>query len=150
MVAAAMVANWQGIDTTPDAMLLRAGLPIGRLSYTFQQIILAASAVGLKLAFHAWSTRSAICAELAVGRPVITLLRYGEISGNQDDFDGAHFWTCVGFDAEAVYVNDPDWWTPRREEGHNRPINVLEFDEAIGEALLATGNGAYQSLFVSN
>lgn len=151
VVSACMIARWKGIATTPDGMLLRAGLPIGRLSYTFQEVILAARSVGLQLAARQNVTRSAICAELDAGRPVIPLLRYGEISGNQDTFDGAHFWVCVGYDAEAraMIVNDPNFWGAKREQGHNRRVPFDEFDEAIGDALHATGNGAYQSIFVA-
>lgn len=150
IVAACMVARWKGITTTPDAMLQRAGLPIGRMTYTFNEIILAASSVGLALAHRPNVTRSAICAELYAGRPVITLLRYGEISGNQDTFDGAHFWTCVGFASVSrlMVVNDPNFWGERRGEGHKRCIPYAEFENAIGDALRATGNQPYQSLFL--
>lgn len=150
IVSACMVARWRNILTTPDGMLLRAGLPIGRLSYTFQQIILAARSVGLQLAARQNVTRSAICAELDAGRPVITLLRYGEISGNQDSFDGAHFWVESGYDSSTkqMIVHDPNWWKPKREQGKNRRIPFDEFDEAIGDALRATDNQPYQSLFI--
>ena len=148
IVSACMIALWKGTDTTPDAMLKKAGLPVGRLSYTFAEIILAARAVGVQLAARQNVTRPLICDELLKGCPVIPLLRYNEISGNQDDFAGAHFWLCVGFDKTHMIVNDPNWWQPRRDEGAFRRIPNAEFDAAIGEALRATGNLPYQSLFV--
>lgn len=148
IVSACMIALWKGTDTTPDAMLKKAGLPVGRLSYTFAEIILAARAVGVQLAARQNVTRSMICDELLKGCPVIPLLRYNEISGNQDDFAGAHFWLCVGFDKTHMIVNDPNWWQPRRDEGAFRRILYAEFDAAIGEALRPTGNLPYQSLFV--
>lgn len=149
IVAACMVARWKGVLTTPDGMLLRAGLPIGRLRYTFNEIILAARHVGIELAARQNVTRSAICAELDAGRPVITLLRYGEISGNQDTFDGAHFWVEVGYDSEAqqMIVHDPNFWGVQRVKGIARRVPFEQFDEAIGDALRATGNQPYQSLF---
>src|SRR5690606_4704560 len=129
-----------------DGMLHRAGLPIGRKTYTFPEVIHAARAAGVTLEYRAGATRSVIHAELTAGRPVISLLRYGEISGNQDDFDGAHFWLCIGFDLDAVYVHDPNWWEPRRAEGAARRIPNAEFDRAIGEPLRETGNQPFQAL----
>lgn len=149
IVSACMIARWKGIDTTPDAMLLNAKLPVGRKSYYFNEIIVAGWGVGVNLVARSGIARGAILAELAQGRPVIPLLRYGEISGNQDDFDGAHFWLCVGADADAVYVHDPNWWQPRRSEGAFRRIPNAEFDAAIGDALRATGNNPYQALFLA-
>jgi hypothetical protein len=147
IVAACMCALWRGIKTTPDEMLRLAQLPIGRHSYDFPEVIRAASAVGLKLKYHYPATWPVIKAELKATRPVISLLRYGKISNNQDSFDGSHFWTCVGYDDKHVYVNDPNFWGDQRDRGAMRPIPLTEFMKAIGPALLPTGNKAYQSLF---
>lgn len=144
-----MVALWKGIDATPDSMLRSAGLPVGRLSYSFNQIILAARSVGLNLVYRGGATWDVIRAELDAGRPVISLLRYSEISGNQDDFAGAHFWTVIGYQGEFVYVNDPDWWQPRRDEGARRIVPLAEFESAIGALLLETGNQAFQALVLA-
>ncbi|MEP7293496.1 MAG: C39 family peptidase, partial [Chloroflexota bacterium] len=143
IVAACMCAQWKGIRTTPDEMLRLAGLPIGRHTYDFPEVIRAASAVGVRLKYFYPATWSIIRAELKATRPVISLLRYGKISNNQDDFDGSHFWTCVGFDDEHVYVNDPNFWGDQRERGAMRQIPLVEFKQAIGPALLPTGNKAY-------
>lgn len=143
-----MVCAWKGITVTPDQMIIRAGLPIGRHSYTFGQIMRAADTVGLALAVKPSATWDVIRAELDRNRPVVTLCRYGEISNNQDDFDGSHFVTVVGYDETGVYIHDPDWWPPRREEGANRRVPLGEFERAIGSALVATGNQPYQSLFL--
>lgn len=149
IVSACMIALWKGIEITPDAMLRRAGLPVGRKSYTFAEIIRAAGAVGVRLITRSGATWEVIRDELAVGSPVISLLRYGKISGNQDDFEGAHFWLCVGFDATHVICHDPNWWGARRLEGAFRRVPIEEFRAAIGTALLETGNGVHQSLFVA-
>jgi hypothetical protein len=148
IVAAAMVAQWKGIDTTPDAMLRMADLPIGKHSYTFAEVMRAAQSVGLTLNYHFPATWSVIREELCEGRPVVTLLRYGELLGNQDDFDGSHFLTVVGCTADDVIVNDPDWWGDRRDDGFMRHVPIPEFERAIGTALNATGNKAHQSLFI--
>jgi len=148
IVAACMVAQWKGITTTPDEMLTKANLPIGRYVYDFPDVIRAAEVVGLKLQYHCPATWEVILAELKANRPVISLLRYGMISNNQDDFDGTHFWTCIGYDDENVYVNDPDYWGEYRDKGAMRRVPIAEFEQAIGPALLPTGNAAYQSIFL--
>lgn len=149
IVAACMVAQWKNIDTTPDAMLRAAKLPVGRLTYSFLEIIRAASAVGLKLGYGKGATWDVIADELKLGNPVLSLVRYGELAGNQDDFDGAHFVVVTGFDPSGnVYLNDPDFWAPLRQEGAQRKVPLDQFEKAIGAALVETGNQAYQSLFV--
>jgi hypothetical protein len=148
IVAACMIAQWKGIKTTPDDMLRRGKLPVGRHTYDFPEVIRAASAVGVKLRYYYPATWPIIRSELKATRPVICLLRYGKISNNQDDFDGSHFWTVIGYDDENVYVNDPNFWGAYRERGAMRRIPLTEFKKAIGPALLPTGNKAYQSLFL--
>lgn len=148
VVALAMIARWLGKNVTPDGIIRGAGLPIGAHAYSFEQLLTAASYCGIKMYVEPVATWPVIQNAIALGDPVITLLRYGEISNNQDDFDGSHFWVVVGFDDEYVYVNDPDWWEPRRIEGKARAIPLWEFKQAIGSALSATGNQPYQSLFV--
>ncbi len=149
IVSACMCALWLGIETTPDEMLTKADLPLGRYVYDFPEVIAAGQAVGLRLTYHYPATWPVILKELKAHRPVISLLRYGMISGNQDDFDGSHFWTCIGYDEEHVYVNDPNFWGVYREQGAQRCIPLAEFKRAIGTALLATGNQPYQSIFMS-
>ncbi len=148
IVAACMIALWRGIQTTPDQMLKEAKLPVGRLVYDFPDVIRAAKAVGLELEYHYPATWNVIQAELKAGRQVLPLLKYNLIGGNQDSFGGAHFWTCIGYDDENVYVNDPDWWGNLREKGAMRKIPLTQFKKAIGPALLATGNQPYQSIFM--
>lgn len=148
IASACMIAHWRGIDTTPDAMITASKLPAGRHSYTVIEVISAARSVGLQLIYQPSSDWPHIREELDAGRPVITLLRYGEISGNLDKFVGAHFWVVIGYDGDTVYVNDPDWWRPHREGGHARHIPLAEFERAIGDALKQTGNQPHQSIFL--
>lgn len=149
IVSACMIAQWKGIDITPDAMLQRAGLPVGRLTYSFSEIIIAARHVGLELEYRSSATWGVLRDALIQSKPVIPLLRYNEISGNLDDFAGAHFWLCVGFTHDSVVVHDPNYWHPYRDMGAYRQIPLTEFKKAIGEALLPTGNGVHQALILA-
>lgn len=149
IVSVAMCAQQRGSELSPDQIIEGARLPIGAHSYSFNQLLTAASYVQCPMVFRPGATWPLIEAHLTtMHKPVISLLRYGEISGNQDDFDGAHFWVVVGFDGENVITNDPNWWGERRMEGYRRKIPLLEFKTAIGSPLVYTGNQAYQSLFV--
>ena len=149
IVSACMIARWLGIETSPDAMLGLAGLPVGKLTYTIPEIIRSAAAVGVTLSAVRPAVWSTIQRELQAGRPSITLLRYGGLSGNQDDGDFAHFWVNVGFDDKHVIVNDPNFWGARRDEGMKRRVRLIEYEKAIGDALNFTGNMSYQSLFLA-
>lgn len=139
IVSVAMIAKWKGRDVSPDILLNMADLPGGRLTYTFSELMKAGLVAGVPFKYVHPADWSAIKLELQHGRPVIPLLDYEYLSGNQDvNFKGNHFWVVVGYDGDYVLVNDPDWWQPRREEGHMRRIPLVEFEKAIG----ATGNQA--------
>ena len=142
-----MVAASRGINVTVDDLLVRAGLPVGRAAYSLWELKQAAQVIGLNLEIVVPAPWSKIKQEIKQGRPVITLHKYGELSNNQDTFVGAHFSVVVGFDEQRVIVNDPNFWGDRTAEGNGRRIPIVEWERAIGTALLPANN-AYQSLFL--
>jgi uncharacterized protein YvpB len=149
IVSVAMICNWKGISITPDQLIRKAGLATGRSLYSFAELMLAGKAVGLNFRYVRPARWDDIRAELDAGRPVIPLLRYGELIGNQDvTFTGGHFLVVVGYDTNGVYVNDSNWWGSRRLEGFRRRIAYDRFERCIGEALIKTGNNPFQSLFL--
>lgn len=148
IVCVAMLAAWRGNPISPDALLRKAGLPVGRLTYTFAEGIVAARVAGVALRHvrpAAWNT---IRVEIDAQRPVVALLRYGVLSGNQDSSDVAHFVVVLGYDATHVVMHDPNWWDERREEGAFRRVPLSEFQRAIGVPLSETGNMSWQSLYI--
>jgi uncharacterized protein YvpB len=149
IVSVAMICNWKGISITPDQLIRKAGLATGRSLYSFAELMLAGKAVGLNFRYVRPARWDDIRAELDAGRPVIPLLRYGELIGNQDvTFTGGHFLVVVGYDTNGVYVNDSNWWGSRRLEGFRRRIAYDRFERCIGEPLTKTGNSPFQSLFL--
>jgi uncharacterized protein YvpB len=149
IVSVAMICNWKGISITPDQLIRKAGLATGRSLYSFAELMLAGKAVGLNFRYVRPARWDDIRAELDAGRPVIPLLRYGELIGNQDvTFTGGHFLVVVGYDTNGVYVNDSNWWGSRRLEGFRRRIDYDRFERCIGEPLTKTGNSPFQSLFL--
>lgn len=142
IVSVAMIARWMNIIISPDELVRRAGLPSGRLTYSFSELIRVASVVNIKLKYVHPATWETIKAEIDANRPSIPLLDYEFLHNSQDThFKGNHFWVVIGHDTAGVFVNDPDWWGVHREEGHNRHIPYLDFSNAIA----ATGN---QALFL--
>jgi len=142
IVSVAMIARWKYNLISPDALLIKSGLPSGRSTYIFGELIRAGNSIGLKFKYTYPATWIEIKKDIQRGYPVIPLLDYEYLSGNQDvNFKGNHFWVVVGFDENNVIVNDPDWWGVRRSEGYKRKIPLGEFEKAIG----ATGN---QALFL--
>jgi uncharacterized protein YvpB len=149
IVSVAMICNWKGISITPDQLIRKAGLATGRSLYSFAELMLAGKAVGLNFRYVRPARWDDIRAELDAGRPVIPLLRYGELIGNQDvTFTGGHFLVVVGYDTEHVICNDSNFWASRRLEGYQRRISHDRFERCIGEALIKTGNNPFQSLFL--
>ncbi len=46
IVCVTMLANWRGIEITPDELLRFAELPVQQATYTFAQLMKAGNAVG--------------------------------------------------------------------------------------------------------
>lgn len=132
IVSVAMIARWMNIIISPDELLHRAGLPSGRLTYSFSEVIRAADVVGIKLKYVHPATWETIKTEIDANRPIIPLLDYEFLHNSQDtSFKGNHFWVITGYDSTGIFCNDPDWWGIRRADGHNRHIPTLDFENAI-------------------
>ena len=77
-------------------------------------------------------------AEVAAGRPVLAMIAYGPLTGRENKADtGLHFVIVTGYDANNVYVNDPDWWNAgrvRMEDGHNWKVPITQYGLAVQES----------------
>jgi uncharacterized protein YvpB/LysM repeat protein len=71
-------------------------------------------------------------------KPVIALVKYSYWSqiepgvSTQDAFPGPHFVVVVGYGDGNIYVNDPNYWPPRRQEGHRKAWSEVLFNLAWG------------------
>lgn len=91
---------------------------------------------GLRTYVHKNTTLTDIRAELQAGRPVIPLVHYRYISGRLDQADSnpatdGHFMVIVGADDTHVVANDPDYWQPYTQKGHNTLVPETEIEKAM-------------------
>jgi uncharacterized protein YvpB len=71
-------------------------------------------------------------------RPVIALVAYRFILGRLDQADNVpgqdgHYVVVVGYDDGHFVLDDPDYWVPHVERGHNYLCPVTELDRAMAE-----------------
>jgi uncharacterized protein YvpB len=73
-----------------------------------------------------------ICNEINANRPVIALIKYSFILGRLDvnDLTG-HYVLVIGHDPEHFVLDDPDWWQPFTERGHDFFVPVTQLDQAM-------------------
>jgi hypothetical protein len=74
--------------------------------------------------------------EIDAGRPVILLIAYRYITGRLDQADNVpgsdgHFVVVVGYDDSHFVLNDPDYWVPYTERGHDYLCPVNDLDKAM-------------------
>jgi uncharacterized protein YgiM (DUF1202 family) len=105
---------------------------------------------GLTMKLNYGTTLAQIRAEIDALRPVIALVAYRFITGRLDTNDNnpatdGHFFVILGYDDTHVVVNDPDYWNPYIERGHNVLIPVKDIESA-----LAGDNFNSQCLFLED
>lgn len=84
-----------------------------------------------------------IKSKIDAGYPVIMLINYSYITQRQNKGDfGQHFVVVTGYDDNNIIINDPDFWYPNEEVGHNMVVPISEFQNAIYYA-----SPRYQGLF---
>lgn len=67
--------------------------------------------------------------------PVLVLINYSYILGRLNQRDTSqHFVIVTGYDDNNIYVNDPDWYEPNINGGHNMQIPMIQFENSLRHA----------------
>ncbi len=102
----------------------------------FGQLQAAASTYGLSFQYAANCKLNDLKRWVDEGKPAIALVKYSYWSqiepgvSTQDSFTGPHFVVVVGYGDGNIYINDPNYWPPRREEGHRKAWSEVLFNLA--------------------
>lgn len=130
----AMCLEYYGIrgNLTVDALATETALSVNDGGLTCQQLVTLCARHGLQASVH-WNTvLDDLRAEIDALRPVVALVNYGYISERLDQqFKGWHFFVIVGYDTNHFVVNDPDYWQPYLERGHDILIPIRELELAL-------------------
>jgi len=128
-----MLIEWAGLPALPtDALSAETSLAQHDDGLACWSLAALARRHGVNMQTASALTLDAVKAELDAGKPLIALISYSYIKERQNQADGAgHFVVVRGYDAEHVYINDPDFWTAQRNRGENFAVPAAEFENAI-------------------
>jgi LysM repeat protein len=150
-----MLIGWNALrQGQPDPNLsideVAKATGMGRNRFSFpRQLVAVGEKYGLKLEYRRDAKLAAVLAELDAGRPVISLIRYANLKGRQNQrFRGGHFVVVAGYNDREIVLNDPDWWGNNRNGGAGFRVPRAEFEGAIGLDNWKAGNDPYQAIFV--
>jgi hypothetical protein len=133
--SAAMIIASYGENHSIDDIFYKSGAGLGYVN--FDQMRKAVQYYGFKYAAVVDQTKEQLISLIDQGIPPIALIHYKKLEGRQDQgFGGAHFLVVKGYDDNGVYLNDPDWWDERRNEGNGFYVSWSEFMEAWGTCYL--------------
>jgi nucleoid-associated protein YgaU len=131
----AMVLGFYSEQTGINELLRATGAPPGQY-VSFGQLQRVARGFGVKFQYGAGYSLNDLKNWIDEGKPSIALIRYSYWSqiepgiSTQDTFKGPHFVVVVGYGEGNIYINDPNYWPPRREEGHKKAWSEVLFDQA--------------------
>jgi nucleoid-associated protein YgaU/uncharacterized protein YvpB len=131
----AMVLDYYGkranINELFDATGAEAGQYVG-----FGQLQQVARAYGVTFRYGANYRLNDLKRWIDEDKPAIALVKYSHWSeldagvSTQDTFTGPHFVVIVGYGDGSIYINDPNYWPPRRGEGHRKAWSEVLFNLA--------------------
>jgi hypothetical protein len=96
----------------------------------FSEIERALKAFNYKIIGTSFRTIEDLKKSIDSGIPFIAIIHYGDIPNRQDTYTGPHAVVVVGYDDTNIYINDPDWWAPRRNEGECKVCPTTSFTKA--------------------
>jgi uncharacterized protein YvpB len=139
----AMVLDYYGVHLPIDELLNATGVRPGRY-VGFGQMQRVARDYHVTFAYGANYKLNNLKRWVDEGKPAIALVKYSFWSqieprvSTQDDFIGPHFVVVVGYGEGNIYINDPNYWPPRREEGYRKAWSEVLFNLAWSNVRTAT------------
>jgi GH25 family lysozyme M1 (1,4-beta-N-acetylmuramidase) len=140
-----MMLDWQADQAklprpnlTTNQLSAETTLATNDVGLSSAALVALAARHGLALRVIGGVNQSYIQSQIDHGYPMICLIAYGPIRGRENQRDtGGHFVVPTGYDAQNVYINDPDWWaqgniTP--EMGHNFKVPWDQFNAALAQS----------------
>ena len=131
----AMVLGFYGKEASVNELFAKTGVSPG-LYVGFSQMQRVARDYDVAFDYGANHTLVDLKRWIDEGKPAIALVKYSYWSqiepglSTQDTFSGPHFVVVVGYGDGNIYVNDPDYWPPRREEGQAKAWTEVLFNLA--------------------
>lgn len=129
----AMLLEWRGLFVKIDDLSRETSLGTTNAG----QLIAAAEKHGLNLIRRAPMSIADVENQIRLGKPMIALIRYQDFGSVRQDlaYTGLHWVVVVGFSADSIYINDPDYWGARRLEGQGRAVPRHLFEHAWGNTM---------------
>lgn len=123
-------------DLTVDALAHETSLKYGDDGLAPAEVAKILTDHGLPARSVKIANTAVIKAEIDAGRPVIALIAYRYITNRLDIGDNvpgrdAHFLTIVGYDDTHWIADDPDYWVPYVERGHDTRIAFTDLEKAL-------------------
>lgn len=121
---------------TVDALAAETGLRYSDTGLLPDALVKLGKAHGLALVTHSGVTLDDIKVSIMADHPVIALVAYRFITGRLDQADDnpasdGHYFVILGFDDDHFVVNDPDYWPPHVERGHETLVPIRDLDLAL-------------------
>jgi hypothetical protein len=132
------IKNLPAQQVTIDQLSSETSLATNDNGLRTDQLVPLAAKHGITLKLTNNATLQNVLAEVKANRPPLMLISYGPLVGRQNQADsGGHFVIVTGYDANYIYLNDPDWWNQggtTAEQGHNWKVPMTQFANAIKQA----------------
>lgn len=146
----AMVLDYYGKHASIDKLFSASGVQPGQY-VGFGQLQRVSLDYGVSLTYGANFKLNDLKRWIDEGKPVVALVKYSHWSqikpgsSTQDSFTGPHFVVVVGYGDGNIFINDPNYWSPRRQEGHKKAWSEPLFNLAwsnVGTASLPNPNNS--------
>jgi len=131
----AMVLSYYGHQVSINDLFAASGVEPGQY-VGFGQLQAIARDYGVTFKYGANHSLNDLKRWIDEGKPAIALVKYSHWSqiepgvSTQDGFNGPHFVLVVGYGDGNIYINDPNYWPPRRQEGHKKVWSEVLFNLA--------------------